>query len=81
MEGCGSETEVFDLFAEEFLHAFENRILGGIVRMVLRWYLEESRKRLLIPINRRSDLLCNMLVNEQYCNVFAFCEFLESCLN
>lgn len=49
--------------------------------MVLRRYLQESRKRLLIPINGRSDLLCDMLVDEQYCNVFAFCEFLESRLN
>lgn len=49
--------------------------------MVLRWYLKESWKCLLIPINGRSNLLCDMLVNEQYCNVLAFCELLESCLD
>ena len=30
------------------------------VRVVLGWDLKEGRKSLLVPIDRRSDLLCNL---------------------
>lgn len=30
------------------------------IGVVLGWDLEEGRESLLVPINRRSDLLCNL---------------------
>jgi len=49
--------------------------------MVLGWDLEKGRERLLVPIDCQSDLLCNMLVNEQDCYILAFREFLKGCLD
>lgn len=49
--------------------------------MVLGWYFQQSREGVLVMVNSRSDLLCNMLVDEQYCNILAFREFLEGCLD
>lgn len=49
--------------------------------MVLGWYFQQSREGVLVVVNSRSDLLCNMLVDEQHCNILAFREFLEGCLD
>jgi len=63
---CGFITLSYvNLFAEEFLYPFEHGILGWIIGVVLRRYLEQGRESLLVFVHSGSNSLRNMLIDEK----------------
>jgi len=49
--------------------------------MIFGGDLQECRKGLLIFVYSWSDLLCDMLIDQEDCNVLTFCELLKRSFN
>lgn len=64
------------------MNTFENAIFRWVVGVILGRDLEESRERLCVPVYDGSDLLGNVLVDEQNGNVLAlYCELCKRLLD
>lgn len=60
------------LFSKQLLYAFQDAILGRVVRVVFGGDLEECREGLRIPVHNGTDFFGDVLVDQQNSNVFAF---------